>query len=649
MIKVGKYIALAGDFHTHLRWDIANPTTYLSGMSSLGLDFVFFCDGYDTAQAVKEMSLKLNSDIRIFAAWEVMCKFAHLLGTLENPESIAKLNGSDIKAVLGNMRRHCLLNIFAHPAANWSGAYDGTGYAPLAKLYREGLIDAVQITSAKVYREICAAAGKELPTVGGIDCHGVHPLPKPLPEYLFNANVPVLSHIDYCNRNTSVILTEDFSLDAIVEAVKNGRCTSMDLENFSCIGPSDIFAELNKYDFFRHFQERRQRRNAVAPVIPGPFFVGKPFELQIPGAKKLTLGGSTFIRMDGDILQLASLPEFNHCPQEYYPLTAEMPGGTTRILAISVSEPVFAELDALWDGGPQVIAECVNHLETEAEIELTCDGECFKTPQKKTICLRGQEKRRIIFVPDKLPRPGFEYEAVLAVHYGGRRLDFRRRLGFPAALELKPGESPWRRHELPIFLDSVEQVTIYKGNPGESWRGPEDLSAVISLSFDSANLYIYVEVTDDIFHQVWTGKETFWGDSFQFVIDPACSRNPWYGTNFEATVALTPQGSEIWLWNAPSAGQVCRAWDECRADVSRDDQAGKTIYRITLPWLELGMTGQDDFDFMAAINDNDGGEKRRVISYGGNLTLNKDLRQAQRVVLIKAKEINENDLSRSNS
>lgn len=65
-------------------------------------------------------------------------------------------------------------------------------------------------------------------------------------------------------------------------------------------------------------------------------------------------------------------------------------------------------------------------------------------------------------------------------------------------------------------LSRAEQITY--GDPS-NWTGPDDLSGVACFLWDSDNLYMSVDVTDDVLEQAYSGTDMWHGDHVEVWID----------------------------------------------------------------------------------------------------------------------------------
>ncbi len=188
---------------------------------------------------------------------------------------------------------------------------------------------------------------------------------------------------------------------------------------------------------------------------------------------------------------------------------------------------------------------------------------------------------------------------------------------------LEPGE--WK-YDSSMYADSLEQV---KKLP--NWKGADDLSGRSAIEWDEDNLYMYAEVTDDVFRNVSPANSNWNGDSIQFGVifkDSGVVLIGQAGTTFhEIGVALSPTGPSVYRYlsqdNFYSAGEV----ENAEAMVKR--KGNKTIYELKIPWKNLLLPNQqpkegDTLGYSFLINEDDGEGRNGWIEYASGIGLSKD-------------------------
>lgn len=156
--------------------------------------------------------------------------------------------------------------------------------------------------------------------------------------------------------------------------------------------------------------------------------------------------------------------------------------------------------------------------------------------------------------------------------------------------------------------------------------GVKDISGRVILQWDEHNLYIGVEVIDDVHYQQIGGSEAFNQDSVQFAVDAGFNQS--IGTDsdndYEFQLCLAPEGPQIWCHHAPS-GQSTGKWtgEDVKLVVVRDDIRKVTTYECALPLsaikLQTAKVGTP-FGFSILINDSDNdGKSRGWIELGSGI------------------------------
>jgi len=146
-----------------------------------------------------------------------------------------------------------------------------------------------------------------------------------------------------------------------------------------------------------------------------------------------------------------------------------------------------------------------------------------------------------------------------------------------------------------------------------------DLSGNGYLKWDDSNLYLAVNVTDDIHVQTGTGDTIWEGDSIQFAVDPGRDSGAGSLGYNQLGFALNPTDSSItkWRWVAPT-GMSIGNFDKCQCSIKRVGTT--TTYELSIPWSELLPTGvkiseNKDIGFSLLVNDNDSTSRNGWMQY----------------------------------
>jgi hypothetical protein len=171
--------------------------------------------------------------------------------------------------------------------------------------------------------------------------------------------------------------------------------------------------------------------------------------------------------------------------------------------------------------------------------------------------------------------------------------------------------------ESPPLLDGILDEWGWPSFParnlvygGGEWQGEADVSATFMLGWDSANLYLAVQVRDDRYVQEASGLNIFKGDSLEILLDADLAGD------FEEK-SLNADDHQLGISpGLPYPGQAPQAylWYPVtqrggRPDVSMAARAREGGYNVevAVPWSLFGITPQigDAFGFACSISDND--------------------------------------------
>ncbi len=160
---------------------------------------------------------------------------------------------------------------------------------------------------------------------------------------------------------------------------------------------------------------------------------------------------------------------------------------------------------------------------------------------------------------------------------------------------------------LPV-MDS--RTHLLPNDPGNGWSGPENLSAESAVCHDAENLYLLVNVRDDIHFQNGKPGMLWAGDSIQLAIDSKANALPGVHNfdrdDYEFGFGLTPSGAQKELTGIYEIGRVKSALDSVKCNIFREGDL--TCYRIAIPWKTMKLVPEKGMilglNFTA--NDNDG-------------------------------------------
>jgi hypothetical protein len=178
----------------------------------------------------------------------------------------------------------------------------------------------------------------------------------------------------------------------------------------------------------------------------------------------------------------------------------------------------------------------------------------------------------------------------------------------------------------PIPLIGRNQLQIHSKD--YAWT-PQNLSGVAYLRWDARNLYVAVDVLDDVHHPAGDGAAVIDGDSVMLAIDPT-NRSPEAATKsmLYYISAQQPAGgsgkhtlwrSEVHNGGRPS-GHLAR--DSSVYELGVKPTPGRCVYELRIPWSEIGISPSfgAKFGLSIQLNDNDGHGSAAQMNWGGGIS-----------------------------
>jgi len=158
------------------------------------------------------------------------------------------------------------------------------------------------------------------------------------------------------------------------------------------------------------------------------------------------------------------------------------------------------------------------------------------------------------------------------------------------------------------------------------WSGPDDLSAKLYFMVDAENLYLAIDVTDDVHDQAEAGQLIWQGDSVQLAFDPL--HNPetmrHRVDDYEYGFALTSKGPVVWRWKSGPGKSDGETSGVPMVAKKRD---GGIVYEAAIPFGELSPIAplvRPDCGFTVAINDADGSGRGSYLEWTPGIVSSKD-------------------------
>lgn len=239
----------------------------------------------------------------------------------------------------------------------------------------------------------------------------------------------------------------------------------------------------------------------------------------------------------------------------------------------------------------------------------------------------------IKFITGKIPRLAIYPIKYTVYTDSGAVYDFSQKVDFTAARYAKTPpkidavleENEWDKSTT-LYSDSSEQVYL---SAGYTWAGENDLSSKTTIQYDKENIYLYLDVTDDI-HSANDSDGNIWrNDSVQFGITFRETEHDVFvgGTFTEISFSDSPKGATV--WRHASEGNAFPAGKVESAEIAIKREGTHTYYEVSIPWKEI-TASNIDFDtlskigFSMLVNDNDGAGRKGWIEYGSGIGKSKD-------------------------
>jgi hypothetical protein len=157
---------------------------------------------------------------------------------------------------------------------------------------------------------------------------------------------------------------------------------------------------------------------------------------------------------------------------------------------------------------------------------------------------------------------------------------------------------------MPIRLDREEQILV----GADTWKGPDDCSALIYTMWDDDYFYIAAQVRDDVRSAGVWGEKMNYNDGIEFYLDTDLlgdrHERKYSADDFQYGCFNTPKGPVVWSWQphgGPSpGGEIAFVYDESLG-------AGGYVIEARIPLSEFGLTPVPGMTigFTVALDDDD--------------------------------------------
>lgn len=167
--------------------------------------------------------------------------------------------------------------------------------------------------------------------------------------------------------------------------------------------------------------------------------------------------------------------------------------------------------------------------------------------------------------------------------------------------------------DLPTYRSAFR---VYNAN---SWDGTDDVEAVWRLAWDNNNLYVAVEVTDNLHVQTEVGNQIFRGDSVDLQLDTDRTGDLGPGVNLDDfQINLSPGNfSDIppsaFRFQGTADGNILDAPGGHHVTVAAQQTSTGYTLEAAIPWSDLNLTPAIGMVLGLALNVNDNDQAGQAI------------------------------------
>jgi len=528
MIEIGGYKVYFGDFHGQWNEDRANPALLVAGLTYYGYDFSVF-QGPGTNRAVESMARALNVPITFFPGNECMFDWAHIT-TWDLRGEQPPLDNPNYAEVLADLKSRSRMVTVAHPYEPFIPKIEG--------LLEDGLIDAVEIVNGgpqtidhsmpilKWLRRM-QAKGRKIPVVGGMDIHIAGGCQRPAVSY--SADYPPRRDIGALGLNRTAVIVDQFTPEAIVDAVKAGR--SVVDAGGELLGDPELVRELDAKGYRRALHQAQERLDRITLKAIGDedlvgcetrSFLADPGEGDVAVIRIMT-GPDEAARREVRKSESAELTIPHAFDRNLFHLGASVQAGdgAAKAFALKVWSPaevaLVAEVTA--DEKARAVVQIVNRSEKPMEGVVSikaAKGEGLeREPFGPLPAHRAASANCENELGDDPSRP-VPYTAEIELSSGLRR-NVHRELVFMGV--------PYLDRDEPSYWGGVPDIVIgYEDQLDDKWtsewRGSQDASARVKVAWNEQGLYFRALVVDDVLCPSPRPAMPMFGDSLQIGINP---------------------------------------------------------------------------------------------------------------------------------
>lgn len=138
-----------------------------------------------------------------------------------------------------------------------------------------------------------------------------------------------------------------------------------------------------------------------------------------------------------------------------------------------------------------------------------------------------------------------------------------------------------------IVMDTPADLYPVDAIPAGLWRGKDDLSARVKLSYDDRTFKLKVYVKDDVHISRHNHLHIWNQDAIQFGFDTANEEGKSMEKYAEFCMALTPRGPELFCYKDINAQKNEQVIADAKLAIRREND-NTTVYDCAIPWKYLG-------------------------------------------------------------
>lgn len=153
----------------------------------------------------------------------------------------------------------------------------------------------------------------------------------------------------------------------------------------------------------------------------------------------------------------------------------------------------------------------------------------------------------------------------------------------PIVIDGKFDDEVWTKTEVQHINTAAAALRFGTSAP---WRDVADLSAIWRCAWDDENLYLAVDVTDDVHHVQFSDGKIWNQDSLQFLFDPARTEVEKAG-KYDYSLGVGTKGPQAWCHLSGHSSINEGAAPFAVASTPLPGSAGGMRYEVAIPWTSI--------------------------------------------------------------